>query len=121
MRQVKNPVEGCELRITNFNDYEDGRVHGPLYDIEGPCTGVTYSYRLYIEFQDGTLPEVGVNGVTIEALLAVCVDRLEGFQAGDFANGYNEIAIGYIYDAIAILNKRTTDRKSRGVEGQHKV
>lgn len=38
-----------------------------------------------INFQNGTIPENGVNGVTQEALLAIVIDRLRSFQAGAFA------------------------------------
>ena len=40
-------------------------------------------------FQNGPINEVGVNGVTHEALLAILADRLRGFQAGRYACAEN--------------------------------
>lgn len=81
--------------------------------------GGTHRYN-GIEFQQGGIQESGVNGVTNEALLAVVRDRLEGFQAGDFACLENQIALDHVIAAMAILKYRTLERKKRGVEGQTK-
>ena len=49
-----------------------------------------------ILFQNGPINEVGVNGVTHEALLAIVADRLRAFQAGPFATRYNALALTHI-------------------------
>jgi len=72
-----------------------------------------------LRFQNGTLPEVGVNGITTEALLAVCADRLEAFQAGPFACPENEAALRFINSALYWLGERAKERKRRGVEGTY--
>lgn len=72
-----------------------------------------------IEFQNGTIPEVGVNGVTHEALLEVLIDRLRGFQSGQFACRENAIALTKLQEAQMWLLQRTRDRAARGVEGTH--
>lgn len=74
-----------------------------------------------IEFQNGAIGEVGVNGISQEALLAILEDRLAGFQGGKFACQENETALIYIRAAQAILAARTTKRLERGVEGTHNV
>jgi hypothetical protein len=38
--------------------------------------------RKVILFQNGPITEAGVNGLTHEALIAILIDRLEGFQGG---------------------------------------
>jgi hypothetical protein len=73
--------------------------------------------RIY--FQQGPIAEAGVNGVSNEALLAVVEDRLQGFQAGEFANRETAIALTKVQEAIMWLHKRTRDRIARGVEGTH--
>ena len=73
-----------------------------------------------IQFQNGPLNEVGVNGLTNEALLAVVVDRLEGFQAGEFPSRETAIALTKIQEALHWLHHRTRERLSRGVEGTWK-
>lgn len=68
-------------------------------------------------FQNGAIGDVGVNGITHEALLAVLVDRLEGFQAGPYASGYNASALVHLKIAQEALNRRTRDRMAQGIEG----
>ncbi len=73
-----------------------------------------------VRFQNGPVNETGVNGISNEALLAIVADRLIGFQAGQYACRENAIALTKIQEAIMWLNKRTSDRLNRGVEGTHK-
>ena len=72
-----------------------------------------------ILFQNGPIPEVGVNGVTHEALLAIVADRLRSFQAGQFACKANACALTHIEEAQHWLQQRTIERMRRGVEGTH--
>ena len=74
-----------------------------------------------ILFQNGPIPECGTNGLTHEVLLAILIDRLEGFQSGPFAHGYNADALKSLKSAMASLKQRTLDRVARGVEGTHTV
>lgn len=71
-----------------------------------------------IKFQNGPIKEHGVNGITQEALLAICIDRLEGFQRGEFACRENALALTKMQEAMHWLHHRTRDREARGVEGQ---
>jgi hypothetical protein len=77
--------------------------------------------RTEILFQNGAIPDVGVNGVTQEALLAVIADRLRSFQAGPFACRENALALTKIEEAMHWLHHRTLARMRRGVEGTHTV
>ena len=64
---------------------EDGPGDGGAshkYTIAGP------SFSIGLDFQNGPIAEAGVNGITQEALIAILVDRLEGFQSGQFANDF---------------------------------
>lgn len=70
-----------------------------------------------ILFQNGVIPEKGVNGVTNEALLAIVGDRLASFQAGPYAGAYNANALEHVYAALNALKERTMERMSRKVEG----
>lgn len=81
-----------------------------------------------VRFQDGPIqkPE-DVNGVTNEALLAIVLDRLRGFNgdletktgvAAAFKSRENALAITHIETALLWLQKRTIERLGRGVEGQ---
>lgn len=75
--------------------------------------------RLLILFQNGTIPENGVNGVTQEVLLAIVIDRLRGFQAGPFMSRHNAIALTKLEEALFWLQARTRERLERQVEGKH--
>ena len=68
-------------------------------------------------FQNGPIQESGINGVSNEALLAVLIDRMQGFQSGPFACRDNAIALTHLEEALMWLQKRTRDRLARGVEG----
>lgn len=74
-----------------------------------------------ILFQNGPIGEVGVNGVTQEALLAIVADRLRSFQAGQYACRENALALTKIEEAQHWLHHRTLMRMLRGVEGTHTV
>ena len=74
----------------------------------------------YIKFQKGAVKDVGLNGISDEALLAVIRDRLASFQAGPFACNENESALELIDMAIGSLKARTLNRIERGVEGHSK-
>jgi len=82
-------------------------------DVDGQFKEVVNS----ISFQNGAIKENGVNGCHNEDLIAIIVDRLQGFQSGNFACRENAIAITKLEEALMWLNKRTQDRINRGVEG----
>ena len=71
-----------------------------------------------IQFQNGAIGEVGVNGVTQEVLLAIVIDRLRSFQAGPFSSRENALALTKCEEALHWLQQRTLDRMRRGVEGK---
>lgn len=85
----------------------------PSENVEMPLT------RLGVVFQNGPINEVGVNGVTHEALLAIVADRLRSFQKGPFSCKANACALTHIEEAMHWLQQRTIDRMRRGVEGTH--
>lgn len=101
------------------------------YDIIGFDTGGNPSHStvlgpevvmnyLPIIFQNGNPAEVGQNGITIEALLAVAAHRLEGYRSGRFACDDNQEALDHIQKALDALQRRTRARLERHVEGTHK-
>ena len=70
-----------------------------------------------VSFQNGPINEVGVNGITQEALLAIVADRLRSFQSGPFSCRENAIALTKVEEAMHWLQQRTIARMRRGVEG----
>lgn len=71
----------------------------------------------FIKFQCGPRSEGGSNGTTIEAMIDVLKERLEGFQRGPFACSENARAIVRLTDARHALSERTEKRQAQGVEG----
>jgi hypothetical protein len=62
-------------------------------------------------------PADGVKGISNEALLAVLIDRLEGFQSGRFASRQNETILGHLRNALSAMDKRTETRTDAGTVG----
>lgn len=89
-----------------------------VYNI-GLHTEQTATSGAHIHFQNGAVKEVGVNGITDEALLAVLIDRLQGFQRGQFSCRENALALTKMEEAMHWLQHRAQDRERRGVEGRN--
>ena len=70
-----------------------------------------------ISFQNGAIKESEPNGIFIEDLLAICIDRLQSFQGGNFRCRENAIALTKIEEAMQWLNSRTIKRQKKGIEG----
>ena len=128
MRELTgHKVNGCNDEITIEVMDEPG--HGGAchdYVVSLPAKGrypkvingvVSYA----IPFQNGPINEVGTNGLTHEVLLAILIDRLEGFQSGQYACQENADALGLLKSAQCLLKSRTEKRLARGVEGTHTV
>jgi hypothetical protein len=73
-----------------------------------------------IGFQLGPVAEAGVNGFQNEQLIAVLVHRL-GVLNKAFPCRENSLAITKLEEALLWLEKRTADRKARGVEGTNQA
>lgn len=91
-----------------------------MYEVSG-YVGKSGANSVLIEFQNGPINEVGVNGLTHEALLAIVADRLRSFQKGPYACTANACALTHIEEAQHWLQQRTIERMRRGVEGTHMV
>lgn len=117
LRQVRftaaSPVSST-LMIFNTGTPGPGGAR-PCYEIVLPEGGTIHR----LSFQQGTIREAGINGVTVELLLAICIDQLQQFQAGPFPCGENVFAIAFMNEAKELLDRRTRERSARGVEGVH--
>lgn len=123
MREIYKIVVDTSHKYTNVyaSDYiGPGGAHHH-YDIVHKEEGKPDRFLATLNFQDGPIKEAGINGVMDENLIAIVIDRLQGFQTGDFKSQYNAIAITKLEEALMWLQKRTRDREARGVEGTHKV
>lgn len=129
MREIHgHKINDCneQLRITADDlDMKDGNAShvyrivlegaGPDGELGGGVVLTT------LQFQHGPIKEVGVNGITQEALLAILIDRLECFQSSKWACAENAVALDFLVSARNALLERTKKRLARGVEGTHAV
>lgn len=123
---TSHKVNGCNDQIQVFA--VDGPGPGGAshhYRIELPAVETADTKQppssVNIFFQKGPILECGVNGLTHENLLAILIDRMEGFQSGPYACDENAAALTALQTAQGILKARTEKRLARGVEGTHKV
>ncbi len=116
-----------ELHAHKLNGCNQG-LHVWAKDAPG-SGGASHEYEIFCPehpafsfefcFQKGPIREEGVNGLTHETLLAVLIDRLEGFQSGAYECEENQLALDHLRKALTALHDRTLQRLVRGVEGTH--
>jgi hypothetical protein len=121
MRQLTDhKVNGLNEALT-INVLDEPGAGGACHEYEITWEGVegtnVVQERVTVKFQNGPVKEKGVNGVSIEALLGIVVDRLRAFQDGPFACIENGRALQHVGHAMEWLHKRTIGRAQRGVEG----
>lgn len=123
MREINNhKTNECNEAITIIADERDEQ-----YGSASHSYTVTFidkesrEVQVGVDFQRGPIKEVGVNGVTNEALLAILIDRVDGFQSGAFACDHNREALVCLLNAMRWLRERTAERVERGVEGTNVV
>jgi hypothetical protein len=73
-----------------------------------------------IHFQKGPVRECGANGLSNEVLVAIAIDRIQGFQGGQFACDSNAKQLAHLQAYLAEAKARTAGRVAAGVEGQDK-
>lgn len=106
----------------------DGSINDKLIvraDDPGPG-GAPRRYQIDARVADvASTPLVELNfaqadavGVTNEALLAVLIDRLAGFQSGPCACHENAEALQHCQEALAVLGARTRRRAKAGLANQ---
>ena len=133
MRELNYAVEGKAADLKTFAVDEPGHggachdysicISNPEPLPEGIFTDSPLGQLERITFQNGPInvDGNGVNGIQHEDLLAILIDRLEGFQRGEFRSAYNGNALYHLRKALGELQSRTRERIARNVEGTHTV
>lgn len=112
----------CVNILTNDHRASDGAHHS--YRIIVQKEGATANTptekveEVVINFQNGGLKEVGANGITDQALLAIILDRVRSFNEGPFRCRENSMIITKGEEMMMWMEKRSNDRARRGVEGE---
>jgi hypothetical protein len=94
-----------------------GACHQYLLDVQTLDNGNLNVSETPLKFQKGPVKEHGINGVSDEALLAVIIDRAEGFASGPYSCKENDEALYHLKKALEWKMSRTKERQERGVEG----
>lgn len=110
-------VKTADLRAS------DNAHHKYTIEVYGdPSGGVQPQWAVLhselIEFQNGGLKEVGPNGITDQALIAIVLDRLRSFNDGQYRCRENSMMITKLEEALMWGEKRGNDRARRNVEGE---
>ena len=97
-------------------------------DQDQSCGGASHNYDIadaahlhaFIHFQHGALKESESKpGCTDASVLAILIDRYEGFQSGKFACEENAEVLTHLNLAKKAMEKRVKDRLARGVLGKN--
>lgn len=90
-----------------------------LANFEDSTNGQTIQFIEKRPESEGSTTLVTVNdGTTNEEMLAVLIDRMNYLQ-GKFPCRENALVITKLEESLMWLNKRTSDRKARNVEGSN--
>ena len=88
-----------------------------------PAGGTTFGRGFAIGWQNGPLGRGAdrkePNGAFVEDIIKAAIDRIDYYQASQFASDYNARARDHLALALAALEERTADREKRDVEGTH--
>lgn len=76
---------------------------------------------MLLQFQQGHMEHLGLNGFLSDLFLYVCMDRQVDFNKGKFASEYNTASIAGIQAALDASEARVRDRQRRGVMGLQKA
>lgn len=98
-----------------LDNFEPNRSLGPNNIVENNQS-LQFIEKVPLDVNKPELVTVN-NGTTNEEVLAVLIDRMQYLQ-GKFLCRENAIVITKLEESLMWLNKRTNDRKARGVEGK---
>jgi len=100
---MQNLIEGHRYVLANFEKSEHGQ---------------TVQFIQKVPAGPGSTELTTINdGTTNEEVLAMLIDRMNYLQ-GKFPCRENAIVITKLEECLMWLNKRTSDRKARSVEGK---
>lgn len=123
MQQTRPTAVGCTQWLEH-NERMKTLTEGHKYELENfeakdqPGQVIQFiEKKPDLEKGNGVLFKVN-DGTTNEEVLRVLIDRMNSLQA-KFPCRENAIVTTHLETALLWLEKRTADRKARGVEGKH--
>lgn len=117
-----------EVSLAEVNGETQVRIDGNINSVEDILKSLRVTLRaspafrqyIDIQFQDGPIEEVGINGAGIEDVIDLLIERLRGFNEGEMRCRENSLAITALEEARNWLTMRTINRIQQGVEGYDK-
>ena len=105
----------ANLNKIRINDKEFQNIDNALVCINEELSNSNLN-EMNFKFQNGTIKEVGENGLQWYELLKISLTIVQNLNA-NFPCRENDITITKIEEALMWQNKRTENRIARGVEG----
>lgn len=90
-------------------------ISNPSIDL--PHDRVKPTDHVTIFLQQDAVQHRGRNGVTMEALIAICADHLMGLQSGPFSTPGNAEVLEHLLKSLEIMKTNTAKSVSLGVHG----
>jgi hypothetical protein len=101
------------IKITTDEPDKSGAAHHYTMSMSG-------SVPASIQFQQGPrYVQDSIDGITEAAMLAVLIDRLQGFQQGPYGCRENAIIITKLEECLHWTKARADERAKRGVLGKN--
>ena len=121
MRELTSHIVKAKVHCNEIVALDEKGDGGANHQYQVTITGHPLRAK-FIKFQNGPINDDNPpNGLQNEDLLAILIDRMEGFQSGKFACEENELALFHLEAAMEALQTRTRDRVAREVEGSHEL
>lgn len=117
MRQIDTHHDGHGLNESIQIHSDDADRSGAAHYYDGTIDGRPI---FHIQFQQGPRNVEGSTpGATEAAILAVLIDRLQGFQAGPYSCRENAIQLTKLEEVLHWTKARADARAKRGVLGHN--
>jgi hypothetical protein len=108
-----------------MNDIKNCIISNGVDEKGNPTGGAVNGTGLAIAWQNGPLgrglDRVGPNGAFVETVISAALQRIQFYQASQYACEENARAATHLQEALFWLDHRTRDREERQVEGLHIV
>ena len=122
-REVREHWESNPRQFVQVHAGPKNRGGAPV-DYQMVCVredGSHATAAMFVNFQNGHPGETNYNGTLDSALLAILIDRQEGFQTGPWPSEQGEGALHHLRAALAAMDARVADRIKRDVMNKDKT
>lgn len=97
------------------------KVFNRYLDVEKtiPTGGTAFGDGFCIAWQDGNIPDNGINGAQVREVITAIIERFKHFENSKFACDENKRVIALLTETIGVIDERTNRRKQAGIEGTY--